>query len=171
MVSVDLPWLENDPLVNHTGQPPHRDTPTSETHTTCVNGYPGQSMNPGDWATPMDRGAWQTIVYGVPSPTGLPSKGIRASGPSQERTGESGVSVPRVLFKSGQGNWGLSACGTTHGASLKFPSEAGFILRCAGKAGDPSRQRRGIDSPVAISFANKRPSSQGYGFSYGHVWM
>ena len=60
------------------------------------------------------------------------------------------VSGPRVLFKSGQGNRGLSACGTTHGASLKFPSEAGFILRCAGKAGDPSRQRRGIDSPVAI---------------------
>ena len=60
------------------------------------------------------------------------------------------MSGPRVLFKSGQGNRGLSACGTTHGASLKFPSEAGFILRCAGKAGDPSRQRRGIDSPVAI---------------------
>ena len=40
--------------------------------------------------------------------------------------------------KSGQGNRGLSACGTTHGASLKFPSEAGFILTCAGKAGDPS---------------------------------
>lgn len=51
MVSVDLPWLENDPLVNHTGQPPHRDTPTSETHTTCVNGYPGQGMNLRDWAT------------------------------------------------------------------------------------------------------------------------
>ena len=48
------------------------------------------------------------------------------------------VSGPRVLFKSGQGNRGLSACGTTHGASLKFPSEAGFILRCAGKAEDPS---------------------------------
>ena len=60
------------------------------------------------------------------------------------------VSGPRVLFKSGQGNRGLSGCGTTNGASLKFPSEAGFILRCAGKAGDPSRQRRGIDSPVAI---------------------
>ena len=60
------------------------------------------------------------------------------------------VSGPRVLFKSRQGNWGLSACGNTHGASLKFPSEAGFILRCAGKAGDPSRKRRGIDSPVAV---------------------
>ena len=45
---------------------------------------------------------------------------------------------PRVLFKSGQGNRGLSACGTTHGASLKFPSETGFILRCAWKAKDPS---------------------------------
>ena len=32
----------------------------------------------------------------------------------------------------------------------EFPREAGFILRCAGKAGDPSRQSRGIDSPVAI---------------------
>ena len=60
------------------------------------------------------------------------------------------VSGPRVLFKSGPGNRGLSACGTTHGASLKFPSEAGYILRYAGKAGEPSRQRRGIDSPVAI---------------------
>ena len=60
------------------------------------------------------------------------------------------VSRPRVLFKSGQGNRGLSACGNTHGASLKIPSEAGYILRCAGKLGDPSRQRRGIDSPVAI---------------------
>ena len=60
------------------------------------------------------------------------------------------VSGPRVLFKSRQGNRGLSACGTTHGASLKFPSEAGYILRYAGKAGEPSRQRRGIDSPVAI---------------------
>ena len=60
------------------------------------------------------------------------------------------VSGPRVLFKSGQGNRGLSACGTTHGASLKFPSEAGYILRYAGKAGESSRQRRGIDSPVAI---------------------
>ena len=60
------------------------------------------------------------------------------------------VSGPRVLFKSGPGNRGLSACGTTHGASFKFPSEEGFILTCAGKAGDPSRQRRGIDSPVAI---------------------
>ena len=60
------------------------------------------------------------------------------------------VSGPRVLFKSGQGNRGLSAWGTTHGASLKSPSEASFILSCAGKAGDPSRQCRGIDSPVAI---------------------
>ena len=48
------------------------------------------------------------------------------------------VSGPRVLFKSGPGNRGLSACGTTHGASLKFPSEADFILRCAGTAEDPS---------------------------------
>ena len=30
------------------------------------------------------------------------------------------------------------------------PLSMGFLLRCAGKAGNPSRQRRGIDSPVAI---------------------
>ena len=40
--------------------------------------------------------------------------------------------------------------GPTHVARLEFPHETGLILRCAGKAGNPSRPRRGIASPVAI---------------------
>ena len=47
------------------------------------------------------------------------------------------VSGHRVHFKSGLGNRGRSACGTTHVAHLEFPREAGLILRCAGKAGNP----------------------------------
>ena len=43
-------------------------------------------------------------------------------------------SGPRVLLKSGSGNRGRSACGTTHVARLEFPRETGLILRCAGKA-------------------------------------
>ena len=35
------------------------------------------------------------------------------------------VSGHRVLIKSRQGNWGLSACGTTHGASLIQKAPAG----------------------------------------------
>ena len=46
-------------------------------------------------------------------------------------------SGPRVLLKSGPGNRGRSACGTTHVARLEFPRETGLILRCAGKAGNP----------------------------------
>ena len=64
------------------------------------------------------------------------------------------VSGPRVLFKSGQGNLGLSACGTTHGASLKFPSEAGFILRSLrspaegeGNEGFPPPPDKDLESP------------------------
>ena len=57
---------------------------------------------------------------------------------------------PRVLLKSGPGNRGRSACGTTHVARLEFPRETGLILRCAGRAGTPSEPRRGIDSPVVI---------------------
>ena len=53
------------------------------------------------------------------------------------------VSGPRVLFKSGQGNRGLLACGTTHGARLEFPREAGLILRCARKAGNPFQTTQG----------------------------
>ena len=53
------------------------------------------------------------------------------------------VSGNRVLVKSGPGNQGLSACGTTHGARLEFPREAGLILRCDGKAGNPFQTTQG----------------------------
>ena len=43
------------------------------------------------------------------------------------------VSGHRVHFKSGPGNRGRSACGTTHVARLEFPRETGLILRCAAK--------------------------------------
>ena len=46
-------------------------------------------------------------------------------------------SGPRVLLKSGPGNRGHLACGTTHVARLEFPCETGLILRCTGKAGNP----------------------------------
>ena len=52
-------------------------------------------------------------------------------------------SGPRVLLKSGPGNRGRSACGTTHVARLEFPGEAGLILRCAGKAGNPFQTTQG----------------------------
>ena len=60
------------------------------------------------------------------------------------------VSGHRVLIKSGPENRGRSAHGNSHVASLEFSPETGLILRCARKAGNPSRPRRGIDSPVAI---------------------
>ena len=53
------------------------------------------------------------------------------------------VSSHRVLFKSGPGNRGRSACGTTHVASLEFPHETGLILRCAGKIGNPFQTKQG----------------------------
>ena len=43
-------------------------------------------------------------------------------------------SGPRVLFKSGPGNRGRSACGTTHVARFECPRETGLLLRCAGKS-------------------------------------
>ena len=52
-------------------------------------------------------------------------------------------SGPRVLLKSGPRNRGRSACGTTHVARLEFPREAGLILRCAGKAGNPFQTTQG----------------------------
>ena len=52
-------------------------------------------------------------------------------------------SGPRVLLKSGPGNLGRSACGTTHVARLEFPREIGLILRCAGKAGSPFQTMQG----------------------------
>ena len=63
----------------------------------------------------------------VPSPTGLPSKRVRH----------------RVLLKSGPGNRGRSACGTTHVAHFKCPRETGLLLRCAGKAGNPFQTTQG----------------------------
>ena len=53
------------------------------------------------------------------------------------------VSGHRVLIQSGLGNRGRSACGTTHGAHLEFPQEAGLILRCAVKAGNPFQNTQG----------------------------
>ena len=49
----------------------------------------------------------------------------------------------RVLLKSGRGNRGRSACGTTHVARLEFPHETGLILRCAGKSGNPFQTKLG----------------------------
>ena len=53
------------------------------------------------------------------------------------------VSVQRVLLKSGPGNRGRSACGTTPVAHLEFPRVDGLILRCAGKAGNPFQTTQG----------------------------
>ena len=52
-------------------------------------------------------------------------------------------SGPRVLLNSGPGNRGRWACGTTHVARLQIPREAGLILRCAGKAGNPFQTMQG----------------------------
>ena len=52
-------------------------------------------------------------------------------------------SVQRVLLKSGPGNRGRSACGTTPVAHLEFPCADGLILRCAGKAGNPFQTTQG----------------------------
>ena len=53
------------------------------------------------------------------------------------------VSVQRVLLKSGPGNRGRSACGTTTVAHLEFPCADGLILTCAGKAGNPFQTTQG----------------------------
>ena len=53
------------------------------------------------------------------------------------------VSVQRVLLKSGPGNRGGSACGTTPVAHLEFPCADGLILRCAGKGGNPFQTTQG----------------------------
>ena len=53
------------------------------------------------------------------------------------------VSGHRDLFKIGPGNRGLSACGTTHVASLEFPRETSLILSCAGKIGNPFQTKQG----------------------------
>ena len=59
-------------------------------------------------------------------PQGCLRRGVRASGPSQERTGESGAF----------GMWPPLV------ARLEFPRETGLILRCAGRAGNPFRTTR-----------------------------
>ena len=53
------------------------------------------------------------------------------------------VSRHRVLLKSGPGNRGRSACGTTHRASLEFLRETSLILRCDGKVGIPFQTKQG----------------------------
>ena len=53
------------------------------------------------------------------------------------------VSVQRALLKSGPGNRGRSACGTTPVAHFEFPRADGLILRCAGKAGNPFQTTQG----------------------------
>ena len=53
------------------------------------------------------------------------------------------VSGHRVVLKSGPGHRGRSGCGTSHVAGLKFPREAGLILRCTGKAGNPFQTMQG----------------------------
>ena len=53
------------------------------------------------------------------------------------------VSGHRVHFKSGPGNRGRSACGSTHVAHLEFPRETSIILRCAGKSGNPFQTTQG----------------------------
>ena len=86
------------------------------------------------------------------------------------------VSGHRILLKRGPGNQGRSAGHTTHVAGLEFPREAGFILRCAGKAGNlfqttqgnllscrDQEGRRGSDEavPAPSVFHSKEPGVSG----------
>ena len=52
-------------------------------------------------------------------------------------------SGPRVLLKSGPGNRGHSACGTSHVARLEFLRETGLILMCARKVGNAFQTTQG----------------------------
>ena len=79
-------------------------------------------------------GVSRTMHGGVSAPS---------SGTFTHRVAFEEVSGHRVLIQSGLGNRGRSACGTTHGARLEFPREAGLILRCAGKAGNPFQTTQG----------------------------
>ena len=71
------------------------------------------------------------------------------------------VSEYRVHFKSGPGNRGRSARGTSHMASLEFPPETGLILRCAGKAGNPFQRKQGTqkspDTPGSLEGNTEGP--------------
>ena len=89
------------------------------------------------------------------------------------------VSVQRVLLKSGPGNRGRSACGTTPVAHLEFPRADGLILRCAGKAGNTFQttqgnrhscrdQEEGRGSDEVVSGPSVFPSREP-GVS-GHFW-
>ena len=80
------------------------------------------------------RGFFRTTHGGVSAPS---------NGNFTHRVAFEEVSGPRVLIQSGLGNRGHSACGTTHGARLECPREAGLILRCAGKAGNPFQNTQG----------------------------
>ena len=53
------------------------------------------------------------------------------------------VSGHQVLIKSGQGNRGLSECGTTHEAKSRISSGKGLILRCDGNVGKPFQTKQG----------------------------
>ena len=53
------------------------------------------------------------------------------------------VSGHRVLLNCGPGNQGRSTWGTSHGACLEFPREAGLILRVAVQAGNPFQTTQG----------------------------
>ena len=53
------------------------------------------------------------------------------------------LSCVQLFVKSGPGNRGRSACGTTHVAHLEFPRETSIILRCAGKAGNTFHTKKG----------------------------
>ena len=81
-----------------------------------------------------NRGVSQTMHGGVSAPS---------SGTFTHRVAFEEVSGHRVPIQSGLGNRSRSACGTTHGACLEFPREAGLIRRCAGKAGNPFQTTQG----------------------------
>ena len=71
----------------------------------------------------------------VPSSTGLPSKrfpGIGFFSRAYQKIGVFQHVVPPTRLR------------------LEFPRDTGLILRFAGKVGNPCRQSRGIDPPVAI---------------------
>ena len=53
------------------------------------------------------------------------------------------VSGHRVLIKSGLGNRGLSACGTTRKLRLEFLRETGLILKCPMKVGNALQTKQG----------------------------
>ena len=81
-----------------------------------------------------NRGFFRTTHGGVSAPS---------NGNFTHRVAFEEVSGHRVLIQSGLGNRGRSACGTNLGAHLEFPREAGLILRCAGKAGNPFQNTQG----------------------------